>query len=383
MNGIESISEMENTRADDMTRSLLLFRESSPCWDEETFLLAGKAPHLLHELTAKGLLRKAGGGYVLTPEGDMERLRCADRLRLTAFAAETPFDPKEALWNNRLRLLMGRAVLGRPGFNGYSLDEKFPGLPGLSRGGLWRYDDDGRVSYRWPSHPLVKSFLARFPLCGASARGSAAPGDAAMWRWAEAAGAKFCIQSFNMVLRSRRCHETPHLPEDIFYMNNADRLFFLRTAGKSHEEIYDAIGRLHLFLLGQRHVYLPGYMDSGSCGQENRTMLVLTADSEEELASLRKRCLSDGENLVEPAGPLFIAGTSVERLRKQEMPEDTVYDWFCERSVDLVRCRASDKARACKRELRRGRTRRETGFRGGEFVGLPAYPSQGPYVSLP
>ena len=38
----------------------------------------------------------------------------------------------------------------------------------------------------------------------------------------------------------------------------------------------------------------------------------------EELASLRKRCLSDGENLVEPAGPLFIAGTSVERLRKQE-----------------------------------------------------------------
>ena len=107
MNGIESISEMENTRADDMTRSLLLFRESSPCWDEETFLLAGKAPHLLHELTAKGLLRKAGGGYVLTPEGDMERLRCADRLRLTAFAAETPFDPKEALWNNRLRLLWG------------------------------------------------------------------------------------------------------------------------------------------------------------------------------------------------------------------------------------------------------------------------------------
>ena len=116
----------------------------------------------------------------------MERLRCADRLRLTAFAAETPFDPKEALWNNRLRLLMGRAVLGRPGFNGYSLDEKIPVLPGLSRGGLWRYDDDGRVSYRWPSHPLVKSFLARFPLCGASARGSAAPGDAAMWRWAEA-----------------------------------------------------------------------------------------------------------------------------------------------------------------------------------------------------
>ena len=128
-----------------MTRSLLLFRESSPCWDEETFLLAGKAPHLLHELTAKGLLRKAGGGYVLTPEGDMERLRCADRLRLTAFAAETPFDPKEALWNNRLRLLMGRAVLGRPGFNGYSLDEKIPVLPGLSRGGLWRYDDDGAL----------------------------------------------------------------------------------------------------------------------------------------------------------------------------------------------------------------------------------------------
>ena len=93
MNGIESISEMENTCADDMTRSLLLFRESSPCWDEETFLLAGKAPHLLHELTAKGLLRKAGGGYVLAGGG---KILGALPLRVGGLMSTAPWEEIQA-----------------------------------------------------------------------------------------------------------------------------------------------------------------------------------------------------------------------------------------------------------------------------------------------
>lgn len=340
MKTTEAVPERKNMCSEDMTRLLLLFEERFPCWDEETALLAGENPDGLRELAAAGLLKSSEGGYVLTPKGDAERLRYAENAGVPAFEI-TPFNPEEALWNNRLYLLMERAFVGQFGVKEYTLNEKLPVIPLISRYNLWRRMSDGRVKYIWPEHPLIKSFKERFPAWGVAARKLPAPGDAAMWGWTRAAGADFCIQSFNLILRSRYDFElyrkTPHMPEDIFYMKDADRLFFLRTSDKSADEIYDAIGRLHLFLLGQRRVYIPGYADIDSHEQENWTMLVLTADNEEELAAIRKRYSYDGKNLIAPANPLFIIGTSIERLRRQEEPEPTVYDWFCDKTAHIVR----------------------------------------------
>lgn len=394
MDRIGGIPEGETPRGEEMTLPLLRFEDRFPCWDEETFSLAGEAPSALGALAAKGLLREAGGGYVLTPAGDRDRLKCAERLRIPAFAAIEPFDPAESLWNNRLCQLMRRAVRGRFGGVEYSLNEKLPILPGLSSGELWLRDGDGRVKYRWAEHPLIKSFLARFPRGDAAARQSAALGDAAMWRWAEAAGASFRVQSFNLVMRSRDGREprreTPHSPADVFYMKDANRLFFLRTSGKIPAEIYDAIGLLHLFMLGQRRVYLPGFADVDSCGQENWTALVLAADGEEELTALRERYSFDGKNLIEPANPLFIIGTSVERLRKQDKPEDDVYGWLSGRSVGIAapdpRNRSRSKAEyddiAYQSEPRRESARSEADSRG-RLLGAAARSARGPYAPAP
>lgn len=66
-------------------------------------------------------------------------------------------------------------------------------------------------------------------------------------------------------------------------------------------------------------------------------MMVLVADAERTLGSISKRLSAHGKALIEPANPLFIIGTSIERLREQNKPEDTVYDWFCDRTVHIAR----------------------------------------------
>lgn len=329
-----------------MERALLLFEDKFPCWNAETFVLVDEDPSYLGKLEKIGLLAAAGGGYVLTPEGEAQRLKTAEKHYLPAIPNMfslpiTDAAAEAALWNNKLYLLMERAFLGQFGIKEYSVDEKLPSVPRLPREELWHTGEGGRVEYLWPKHPLLNSFMERFPLWGVAARKKTAPGYAAVRKWADDCGAKFDIQRFNLILRSRYDFELyrkmPHLPEDIFYMKDADRLFFLRTSDKTPAEIYDAIGRLHLFMLGQRRVYIPGYADIDSQEQENWTMLVLVADTEDELAAVYERYSFDGKNLIEPANPIFIVGTSIDRLRGQRRTEYTVYDWFCDRTVHIVR----------------------------------------------
>ncbi|MDY3869073.1 MAG: hypothetical protein SOZ52_06855 [Pyramidobacter sp.] len=322
-----------------MMQSLLLFEDSFPCWDEETFALAGEEPQSLIWLTERGLVEKRGDGCILTPEGETERLKCAQEMGVPALPIR-PFDPDSALWNNGLYLLMDRAFVGQYGVKEFSVDEELPVVPNLSRGELWA-EENGCVRYVWPQQPVVKSFLNRFPHWGVAARRTGAPGDGALRQWAEKEQVQTGFQRFNLVLRNRYDFELyrkePRAPEDIFRMKDADRFFFVRTSDKSPDEIFDVIGRLHMFMLAQRRVYIPGYADIDSQEQENWTLLVLTADTEEELESVCHRFSREGKNLIEPANPLFIIGTSVERLRRQKTPEDTAYDWFCNHCRHIVR----------------------------------------------
>ena len=50
----------------------------------------------------------------------------------------------------------------------------------------------------------------------------------------------------------------------------------------------------------------PGYTDDDSMDQENWTMLVLAADTEAELEEVAARYSVDGQNLIQPAMPMFI-----------------------------------------------------------------------------
>jgi hypothetical protein len=323
---------------DDRDRALLLFEPKTPCWDEETFALIGENPDAIRYLLDRGYVRRAGKGYVLTDEGTAKRTEAALEYYVSADAIP-PFDPDAALWNNRLYLLMEKAFLGQFGVKEYSVDEEFPVVPGLSREELYSMSG-GHVEYIWPQNPQIQSFLSAFPNWGVGSRDVTPPGELGMLEWAASSGAAFASVRFNLVLRSRYDFELyrkqPVYPSDKFRLKDADRLFFYR-ATDDMDDFYETLGKLHLFLLAQRRVYIPGYADIDSHEQENWTMMVLTADTEGELESVSRKLISQGKALIEPANPLFIIGTSIERLKKQEKPEATVYDWFCDRTVHITR----------------------------------------------
>ncbi len=325
-----------------MEQTLLLFEDKFPCWDEETCALVGADAASLLDLAERGLLAEAGGGYVLTAKGDKTRVALAEE----SFLPVSPigdFSAEEALWDNRLYQLMDRRAftgLFPMGLKEYTVCETLRYAPALARCELWTREC-GKTRYLWPEHKLVKSFLQRFPDWGVATRGKAAPGRAAADEWLAESGAKSGSVTFNLVLRGRYDFELyrtqERLPEDLFHIMDADRFFFLRTSDKTPEAIYDAIGKLHLFMLNQRRVYVPGYADIDSMDQEAWTMLVLAADTEEELESVAKLCANDGKNLIAPAMPLYIIGTSIERLRRMRAPKANYYDWFGEDTVHIVR----------------------------------------------
>ncbi|HIT03322.1 MAG TPA: hypothetical protein IAC22_02360 [Candidatus Caccocola faecipullorum] len=325
-----------------MEQELLLFEDKFPCWDEETVALAGGDAASLCELEERGLLAEAGNGYVLTAEGEKKRVELAEE----SFLPVSPigeFNAEKALWNNRFYHLMDcRAFtsLFPLGLKEYTVDETLPFAPALSRKELWTREE-GKTRYIWPEHKLVKSFLKRFPDWGVATRGKPVPGQAAMDEWLAESGAQAGAVNFNLVLRGRYDFQAyrglERLPDDIFHLKDADRFFFLRTSDKTPEDIYDAIGRLHLFMLNQRRVYVPGYADVDAMDLENWTMLVLAADTEAELEEVAARYSADGQNLIAPAMPLYIIGTSVERLRRVHEPKAGHYDWFDEDTVHIVR----------------------------------------------
>ena len=326
-----------------MEKELLLFDEHFPCWDEETCALADGEPQNLAKLEWRGLLSRAGGGYVLTPDGDAWRLKAAAENFIPA-SPIPPFDAEKALWRNKLYQLMERRAftgLFPLGVKEYTENENLPYAPALAREEMWTKDAESRTHYIWPEHPLVKSFLERFPLWGIAARGVKAPGRAGMLEWFVESGAREEAQRFELILRYRydfqHYRENTYDTDDIFRIKNSNRFFFIRTSDKAPEEIYDIIGRLHLFLLAQRRVYIPGYAMMDSELQENQTMVVLAADTEEELAAVKARYARDGKNLISPIMPLFIIGTSIERLRAQREPQPAAYDWFCLETEHIVR----------------------------------------------
>lgn len=325
-----------------MEQTLLLFDEKFPCWDEETVALADGDAASLCELEERGLLAEAGNGYVLTAEGEKMRVKLARESSLPV-SHIGEFNAEQALWNNRFYHLMDcRAFTGLfpMGLKEYTVDETLAFAPALTRNELWTREG-GRTRYIWPEHKLVKSFLKRFSDWGMASRGKPAPGQAAMDEWRAASGAQTGTANFNLVLRGRydfdAYRQLERLPDDIFHLKDADRFCFLRTSDKTPEEIYDVIGGLHLFMLNQRRVYIPGYADDDSMDQENWTMLVLVADTEAELDEVVERYATDGQNLIEPAMPMYVIGTSVERLRRMRKPKANYYDWFGEDTVHIVR----------------------------------------------
>lgn len=326
-----------------MEYSIMLYSPEFPCWDAETVAAVGDDPTVLDDLADAEAIAPLGGGWVLTPKGEALRQDLSAELGVpsspvTEFLTDED-EAHEALEHNRLCVLMDRAFKTQWGIKDVTYREHFPFVPSLRDNEYFAIEGD-RARALWPDHPLIRAFKETFPYTGVAARGRPVPGQRALDAWAARVNAPKGVLTVDFMLRSRYdfayYQQFKPLPDDIFHFCNTDLLYVFKCP-KDLMDLLPLIGKLHIFTLLQRRIYVPGYYDIDMQEQEEWTMMCIVTDSEDELTTANDTLRSWGRDLIDPCCPMFIVGTSIERLRAQKAIKDTIYDWFAEETVHILR----------------------------------------------
>ncbi len=332
-----------------MESLLLLFTSLLPCWDEETVRVAGENPDSLKALTETGDLMPISGGYVLTAKGITSREKAAKELYLPVTSTgEIITDEAKArdfLELNLMTQYLDRAFMTDWGIKEVTTSEVFPIMPSLKDDEYFMFEGDS-VKALWPEHESVRRFIADFPNVGVSARKFPAPGQAGLDEWAIQNGQKYGSLTVDFVLRSRadfnHYKDYPQLSSDKYKLLDSDQLFAQRVPSDP-KDILPFIGKLHIFLTEQRRIFLPGWFDIDHDENEDWHLLAFAADTEKQLEDFTRTLRRWGYDLIAPANPLFIIGTSIERLRSQKEQKRTIYDWFCDETVRILRPDGEDE----------------------------------------
>ncbi len=326
-----------------MENLLLLFTDSLPCWDEETVKIAGENPDGLKALSESGDLMPISGGYTLTQKGVITRENAARDLYLPVTPAEIISDEskaRELLEINRMTQYLDSAFVTDWGIKEVTTRETFPVMPCLKDDEYFAFSGE-RVIATWPEHETVKRFLTDFPNVGVAARKFPAPAQNGLDEWALRNNPSYGEFTVDFVMRSRadfnHYKNYPQFESDKYKFLDSDQLFAHKIVTGSPEELLPFIGKLHILLTLQRRIYLPGWFDIDHDENEDWHLLALVTDSESQLEDLTRTLRSFGHELINPVNPLFIIGTSIERLRNQTEQKRTIYDWFCDETVKILR----------------------------------------------
>ena len=331
-----------------MENLLLLFTSSLPCWDEECILLAGEDPSGLSSLVLSGDIMPVSSGYVLTPKGIRTRENAARELYLPVTpAGEIIIDSSRAknmLELNRMTQLLDRSFVTDWGIKEVTVRENFPVMPCLNDNEYFVFEGE-RVKALWPESEHMKNFVNAFPNIGVAARKFIAPGQHGLDEWVRKNNMHYGSLTVDFVLRSRadfnHYKDYPQLPSDKFKFLDSDQLFAQKVTG-SFGELLPFIGKLHIFLTEQRRIYLPGWFDIDHDENEDWHLLAFITDTEAQLDALTHTMRIWGHDLIDPVNPLFIIGSSIERLRNQKEQKRTIYDWFQEETIRILRPDAPD-----------------------------------------
>jgi hypothetical protein len=331
-----------------MENLLLLFNSSLPCWDAETIITSGEDPSGLEYLVKSGDLMKIASAYVLTPQGIKTRERVAQELFLPDTpAGEIIIDEvraDEMLELNRMTQFLDRAFVTDWGIKEISVREKFPIMPSLNDDEFFIFDG-GKVKAVWPENERVRKFLNDFPNFGVVARKFSAAGQEGLDAWAAKNNFSYGNLTVDFVLRSRadfnHYKDYEQFESDKYKFLDSDQLFVQKVPDKI-ENILPFIGKLHIFLTEQRRIFLPGWFDIDHDENEDWHLLCFVTDTERQLENLTAVLQRWGHDLIDPVNPLFIIGSSIERLRNQKEQKRTIYDWFQEETVRILRPDAPD-----------------------------------------
>ncbi len=344
---------MKKKTIDDVDRTLLLFDKSLPCWDRDTMSLAGEDPDAIDILEEHEFIKKVSRAYVLTYDGITRRELIGGQMGVpTEPTGEIITDisiADERLEVNRAIQLLDHAFYTEWGLKENSICEDFPVMPNLIYN---EYFELGHkcVKAIWTEHEYVQKFFKDFPHVGVEARKYPAPGLAAFNKWAYRNDLAFGKLNIDLVMRLHadfehyRIYSDMDMPTDIFNFLNVDRLFvhYVRDYEKP-VDLLPFIGKFHIFLTGQKRIFLPGWFDIDQDENEDWTMLLFITEYEDDIQFLTKFFREEcGHDLIDPVNPLFLLGTSMERLRNQKEQKSTVYDWFQEEATRIMRPDAPD-----------------------------------------
>ena len=327
---------------------LLLCSPQCPCWDEETVRIAGSDPASLEQLEKVSCLKRLGGGYVLTPLGEEKRRDISTEICvpvqpiITAPSDEASAD--DALERCRMYVFLDHAFKTQWGIKEVTVSEHFPVVPALPDDGYFSVIN-GRAEALWPENQWIKSLREAFPKNAEDARKVPAPGQAGLKAWAARTGARENTLTVDFMLRSRadfnHYRTIRGLDSDLYSFFNTDRIFAFRCP-TDLRRFLPVLGRLHVFMEEQRRIFVPGHFDLDAEEQECWTLLCLVTRTEAELEKAAQTLRGWGHALIDPACPLYIIGSSIERLRSQEEIKDTIYDWFQEETMHIMRPDAPD-----------------------------------------
>ena len=328
----------------DYENLLLLFTAQLPCWDEETVIIAGENPNSLRELVNSGDLMPLSNGYVLTPKGVRTREKISHELFIPLTpAGEIIIDSFRAdymLELNRMAQFLDRAFVTDWGIKEITFQENFPIIPCLEDNNYFDFVND-KIRAIWTESPEIISFLENFPNWGVAARKFPAPNQIGLDTWASQNNIRKGNLIVDFVLRSRadfnHYKNYSQLQSDKFKFLDSDQLFVKKVQNDNYYELLPFIGKLHIFLLEQRRIFLPGWFDIDHDENEDWHLLAFVTDNETQLENLTQTLRSWGHELINPANPLYIIGSSIERLRNQKEQKRTIYDWFQEDTVRILR----------------------------------------------
>lgn len=321
-----------------LERVLLLFDENRPFWTERLVEMAGEDPLMLEKLEEKGFLKKAGGGFFATDEGRSKFREWATESWLEALPGGEPGDLPLESRKLETALLFERGFKGFQGTKQVIVSPKLEIFPDIPVTDLFSISN-GSIQWLFGKNPLVSELVKSFP----RDREQGSEDLRELERRVREGGMTrvpwsphlLCINQCDYAYYWRNRVDT-----DRWGLLNADRLFLNVVCDPEHFTIADAardVASFSLFLLDNRHVYLPGCFDIDTQQQSAFTWWFWATETQEEAKALAARLSSAGRNLVSPAEPTDAWTISIEALRDYDSKAESFYEFVDDLAISVTR----------------------------------------------
>lgn len=319
-------------------RVLLLFDENRPFWTERFVEMAGEDPLLLEKLAENGLLKKAEDGFCLTEEGRGKFREWAAESWLEALPGGEPEDLAIEGMKLETALLFERGFKGFRGTKKVTVSPKLEIFPDITPADLFSVSGGG-PKWSFNENPEVLKLTKAFPR-------DRDPGAESLKELEERVSSGGIIHSpwSPHLLCINQCDYVYYWRDrmniDRWRLLNTDRLFLNAVRDPERFTIEDAardVALFSLFLLDNRHVYLPGCFDIDTQQQSAFTWWFWATGTQAEAAALAERLGRAGRSLISPAEPTDAWTISIEALRAYDNKAESFYEFVDDLAIPVTR----------------------------------------------